>query len=131
LSCTFPDAILSNTFYRSSGLGQATVQNLALSGAFVANFDLAEPVDISLPGRVKFYKVDITSEKDVHDAVQDTIAWSREMDAPLGGVVCCAGVLAPGKVRKTRTRPLRQNQQPPDHQLQLRTSFIVQDPKCD
>ena len=90
---------------RCSGLGRATASALARAGAYVSIFDLAEPVDTNQDERVlqrdhiRFQRVNIASTSQVDSAVQDTVRWSNETHAPLGGVVCCAGVLAPGKVR--------------------------------
>lgn len=92
--------------YRSSGLGRATAQALAHSGARVALFDLAEPIDAAeedLPSElVRFYPVDISCTTDITKGVSDAIEWSQNTKAPIGGVVCCAGILAPGKVRGPR-----------------------------
>lgn len=78
---------------------------MAHNGAYVAVFDISEPakaiVEELPPNWVKFYQVNIASTTSVADAVQDTVKWSKETNAPLGGTVCCAGVLAPGKVTYT------------------------------
>ncbi|KAJ5617717.1 hypothetical protein N7537_002831 [Penicillium hordei] len=94
----------------SSGLGLATTTGLVHNGAYVAVFDLTEPakaiVEKLPPNRVKFYPVDIASTTSVADAVQDTVKWSNETHAPLGGTVCCAGVLAPGMIINSSFEPL-------------------------
>ena len=85
--------------YSASGLGFATVSTLVHSGAYVAVFDVNKPADLeSFSNRVHFYQVDISSHRDVQRAVEETFNWIRLNNAPLGGAVCCAGILAPGKV---------------------------------
>ena len=72
---------------------------LAHLGAHVAIFDINKPFDLEkFSNRIQFYHVDISSSADIEKAVEDTAEWSKRTGAPLGGVVCCAGVLAPGKV---------------------------------
>ncbi|CDM30244.1 hypothetical protein DTO013E5_8605 [Penicillium roqueforti] len=94
----------------SSGLGRATAQALAHSGARVALFDLAEPIDAAeedLPSElVRFYPVDISCTTDITKGVSDAIEWSQNTKAPIGGVVCCAGILAPGKIMNSSFEPL-------------------------
>ncbi|KAF9888957.1 hypothetical protein FE257_008127 [Aspergillus nanangensis] len=94
----------------SSGLGQATAIGLAHAGAYVALFDLTAPANATqeeLPSdRVKFYPVDISSSEQVTSAVGETLEWSGKTNAALGGLVCCAGILAPGKIMNSAFEPL-------------------------
>ncbi|THH08254.1 hypothetical protein EW145_g2825 [Phellinidium pouzarii] len=88
----------------SSGLGLATVNNLLDAGASVAVLDLQE--NTKLRGqRVKFFKTDITSDKDVQAAVEGTAAWARETGAILGGVVNCAGIATAAKIIDAHGNP--------------------------
>ncbi|KAJ5799344.1 uncharacterized protein N7518_001412 [Penicillium psychrosexuale] len=60
----------------SSGLGRATAQALAHSGARVALFDLAEPIDAAeeeLPSElVRFYPVDISCTTDITKGIMNS-----------------------------------------------------------
>lgn len=86
---------------RTSGLGKGAAQLLTQHDAYVALFDLADNQDVvsQLPGgRAKFFKVDVTSTSDIQEAVDATVQWTKETNAPLGGVVASAGIAAPAKV---------------------------------
>ena len=67
-------------------------------GAHVAVLDLRENEDIR-GNNVKFFKTDITNDKQVEQAVEGTVAWTNETGAILGGVVNCAGIATAAKVR--------------------------------
>ena len=48
--------------------------------------------------RVKFIRVNIMKDKEVEEAVEKSVAWTKETGAILGGVVNCAGTGAPSRV---------------------------------
>ncbi|KAI0321603.1 hypothetical protein OF83DRAFT_1098807 [Amylostereum chailletii] len=81
----------------SSGLGLATVEYLLQENAYAAILDLKPPEGLSGP-RLKFWKIDITNNDEVAAAVDGAVAWTKETDAPLGGVVNCAGVGVAAKI---------------------------------
>ena len=66
----------------------------------MAVFDISQPQNEHSPDRVKFYQVDVSSTDTIQQAIVDAVKWTEITKAPLGGVVCCAGVLAAGKVRE-------------------------------
>ncbi|TDL23730.1 short chain type dehydrogenase [Rickenella mellea] len=84
----------------SSGLGLATAQNLHDAGAYIYILDLNEnpTIQSQLRPRGKFQKVDITNVKEIEAAVDAAVAWTHETNAPLGGVVNCAGVGTASKI---------------------------------
>lgn len=88
-------------FYRSSGLGLATAQSLHSSNAYICIIDLSPPPNSSFSEsltRIKYIQTDITSLPSIRSAVNDAITWSRSNNAPLGGVINCAGVGTAGKI---------------------------------
>ncbi|KAL5508668.1 hypothetical protein ACEPAH_6289 [Sanghuangporus vaninii] len=91
----------------SSGLGLATAYILLDAGAFVSILDLRENKDLSAKDskRVKFFKTDVTSETDINNAVEGTISWARSTNAPLGGVVNCAGIATAAKIIDAHGNP--------------------------
>lgn len=42
--------------------------------------------------RVKFHKIDITKVEEIQDAIDQTVQWTQDTKAPLGGVIHCAGI---------------------------------------
>lgn len=50
------------------------------------------------PGKVKFFRVDVTKDKQIQDAVEGSAKWAKETGATLGGVINCAGTGAPSRV---------------------------------
>ncbi|KAL1748164.1 hypothetical protein HDZ31DRAFT_30270 [Schizophyllum fasciatum] len=77
----------------SSGLGLATVRSLLKGGAYASVVDLSEPPDeVKASSRLRFYTTDITDVDAIETAVENTAAWAKETNAPLGGVINCAGV---------------------------------------
>ncbi|KIJ55215.1 hypothetical protein M422DRAFT_774301 [Sphaerobolus stellatus SS14] len=83
----------------SSGLGLATVQTLLSHSANVTILDLSPPPSTLSPiSSFKYFKTDISNEKQVEIAVEETVKWSKETGKVLGGVICAAGVGTVGKV---------------------------------
>lgn len=82
----------------ASGLGEACVRKLAAEGARVAMFDLApgtgQDLAASLGKNVIFFRVDVTSEEDVAEAINSV----TEAFGGLNVVINCAGVADPGKI---------------------------------
>ncbi|PGH06198.1 hypothetical protein AJ79_06586 [Helicocarpus griseus UAMH5409] len=81
----------------SSGLGLATATALLTQGANVSLLDLnPPPADISPlltnPSRTLYTRTDVSSTASLQHAVSATVAWSSSSNAPLGGVICCAGI---------------------------------------
>jgi len=76
------------------------VHNLHRAGAYVSVLDLNENKSLlsELGSRVKFFKVDITKVEDIEAAIEGTVAWTSEANAPLGGVINCAGVGTAAKI---------------------------------
>ena len=92
---------------RSSGLGLATAQSLISLNAHVVILDLVPPPSSSLlpfrhdsdtPIPYKFIKTDITSLSSIRSAIDQTISWSIESNAPLGGIINCAGAGTAAKI---------------------------------
>jgi len=89
----------------SSGLGLATVQMLVHANAYVSILDRAPPPsDIEGP-QVKFFQTDITVVSDIEKAVEETVAWTKQTDALLGGVICSAGIGAGAKIIDAQNEP--------------------------
>jgi len=95
--------VFDSSIHSSSGLGLATVQDLLTSNAYISIIDRSPPdpnTHLS-PKYVKLFLVDITKPAEIEHAVEETVAWTKETGAPLGGVVNCAGVGIAAKVRYT------------------------------
>lgn len=74
----------------SSGLGLATVLDLVEAGAYIAILDLSKPPDSLPASHTKFFQTDITELQDIQKSVDGTVAWTKETDSPLGGVINCS-----------------------------------------
>jgi NAD(P)-dependent dehydrogenase (short-subunit alcohol dehydrogenase family) len=72
-------------------LGLATVQELLLNGALVAILDVAKPPEGL--SNTRFVKTDVTSIPSIESALEVVKAWSSEINAPIRGVINCAGVV--------------------------------------
>lgn len=93
------DILTPNVLPSSSGLGRATVDMLLEEGAFVSIVDLNQPeADWKQPDHVRFFQTDIRNVEDIQKAVTGTVNWVSTMQAPLGGVINCAGVGTAAKV---------------------------------
>lgn len=87
---------------RSSGLGLATVLELHKSGAYVAILDIQdipESEKHTLGTKARYFRTDLTKDAEIEQAVKDSVSWSKETNARIGGVVNCAGVAVAHKVR--------------------------------
>ncbi|KAG6855904.1 hypothetical protein H0H87_009507 [Tephrocybe sp. NHM501043] len=91
----------------SSGLGLATVFDLLSSDAYIAILDRAEPpASASLPAsRTRYFQTDITEVSQIQAAVDATVQWTQQTDAPLGGVINCAGVGTAAKIIDASNEP--------------------------
>ncbi|BFZ62678.1 hypothetical protein YB2330_003784 [Saitoella coloradoensis] len=92
----------------SSGLGRASVEILLAHGAYVAVLDLnpGEGLIEASSGKAKFWKVDVTKTSDIEKAVAGVMQWTKETEAELGGIVCCAGVASAAKIIDKDNKPL-------------------------
>lgn len=89
----------SQSSLRSSGLGLATVSDLLSKQAYVSIVDRAPPPDDILASpNVKFIKTDITILAEISAAVAASVQWAASTNAPLGGVINCAGVGTAAKI---------------------------------
>ncbi|RIV17083.1 SDR family NAD(P)-dependent oxidoreductase [Alicyclobacillaceae bacterium I2511] len=79
-----------------SGLGAATARVFAEAGAHVVIFDIREDLGVATATATagRFFRVDVTSEEDVKNAVAQAAMTNGE----LHGVVNCAGVAMVAKV---------------------------------
>lgn len=68
------------------------------SNAFVSILDLSRSPGVPNDPKVKFIKCDITKVEEIEAAVEETVKWTAETGATLGGVVNCAGVGTAAKV---------------------------------
>ena len=62
-------------------------------------------IDLQLPTsrgddfkNIKYFKADVSNTKDVEEATNGIISWSKEARLDVIAVVCCAGYLGPAKV---------------------------------
>ncbi|KAI5287809.1 hypothetical protein KEM54_005721, partial [Ascosphaera aggregata] len=79
----------------SSGLGLATATALLEQGANVSIFDLQPPPTKGLFAdrtRTQYNNADVTSTTSLQSSVNRAVAWTKENNAPLGGVITCAGI---------------------------------------
>jgi NADP-dependent 3-hydroxy acid dehydrogenase YdfG len=86
---------------RSSGLGLATASKLYENGAYIAILDLQEVPEAareSLKARSRYFKTDLTNDSQIENAVAQAVKWTKDTNAPLGGVVNCGGIAAAQKV---------------------------------
>jgi 3-hydroxyacyl-CoA dehydrogenase/3-hydroxy-2-methylbutyryl-CoA dehydrogenase len=83
-------------------LGLATTVELQKAGAFIAVLDIQDiPTEAKnvLGDRVRYFKADLTKDAELEQAVNQSLQWSRQTGAILGGVVNCGGVAVAQKVR--------------------------------
>ncbi|KAG5300598.1 amyloid beta-peptide binding protein, 3-hydroxyacyl-CoA dehydrogenase type-II [Histoplasma ohiense] len=82
----------------SSGLGLATAATLLSQGSNVSLLDLNPPPSgisplLTNPSRTLYTRTDVTSTASLQHAIDSTVSWiSSYANAPLGGVICCAGI---------------------------------------
>lgn len=91
--------------FSSSGLGFATALDLVESNAYVAILDRSPPPSELSSSRVKYFEVDISKVEQIADAVEGSVAWTKETGAPLGGVINCAGVGSAAKIVDANNEP--------------------------
>ncbi|ESK93179.1 3-hydroxyacyl- dehydrogenase [Moniliophthora roreri MCA 2997] len=89
----------------SSGLGLATVQYLIGAKAFISILDRSPPPSELSSSQTKFFQTDITKVDEIERAVEDTVAWTKETGAVLGGVINCAGVGVAAKIIDAQNKP--------------------------
>jgi len=90
----------------SSGLGLATVVDLlSFPATHVSILDRSPPPESTLNSRVKFFQTDITKVDEIESAVEQTVAWTKETGAVLGGVINCAGVGGAAKIIDAENQP--------------------------
>jgi NAD(P)-dependent dehydrogenase (short-subunit alcohol dehydrogenase family) len=91
----------------SSGLGLASVHDFLSKGAYLVVLDQSPlPSNENFSAsRVKFLKVDITNVKEIEDAVEASVTWTKQTGAALGGVINCAGVGVAGKIIDSKNEP--------------------------
>ncbi|CAG8770882.1 1976_t:CDS:2, partial [Acaulospora colombiana] len=80
---------------RSSGLGLATTVELQRSGGFIAVLDIQdipEEAKRTLGSQARYFKADLTKDAEIERAVNQSLEWSKQTGAVLGGVVNCGGV---------------------------------------
>lgn len=78
---------------------------LVHANAYVSILDRAPPPsDIEGP-QAKFFQTDITIVSDIEKAVEEAVAWTKQTDALLGGVICSAGVGAGAKIIDAQNEP--------------------------
>ena len=92
--------LTSKSVPSSSGLGLGTVRALLDAEANLSILDLSPPPtdDKFNTKNVRYFKTDITKLDEIQNAVEQTVAWTKESGKPLGGVINCAGVGAAAKV---------------------------------
>lgn len=94
----------------ASGLGLATVKELHSQGAYIAILDLnaetGSKVIQDFGSRVKFWEADMRDTSALEKAVSDIAAWTKEISAPIGGVVPAAGVGLPAKLLTKNNEPV-------------------------
>lgn len=93
-----------------SGLGLATARALHSLGAYVSLLDLnsdnGSKIVSELGSRAKFFETDVTSTEAIADAINGTVAWIKQTNAPIGGVIAGAGVGLPGLIIDKKNEPL-------------------------
>ncbi|KAI0405881.1 short chain dehydrogenase [Xylaria palmicola] len=87
----------------ASGLGQATVEEIARNGGNVAVLDLNEELGAGvvklLPEGVgKFFVCDVSDTGSVASAVEGVVGWIKETGKPMGGIIPAAGVGNPATI---------------------------------
>lgn len=105
--------ITNRTFIISggaSGLGLATARELHAAGGYVSLLDLnadnGNAIASELGSRAKFFEVDVSSTESIAKAIVGTVAWIKETNAPIGGVVAGAGVGLPGLIIDKKNEPV-------------------------
>ncbi|KAF9691853.1 hypothetical protein EKO04_010177 [Ascochyta lentis] len=94
----------------ASGLGLATARALHALGAYVSLLDLhsgnGTAIVTELGARARFFETDVTSTSAIANAINGTVSWINETNAPIGGVIAGAGVGLPGLIIDKKNEPL-------------------------
>lgn len=90
----------------SSGLGLATAQMLTSSGGLVVVLDRSPPsTSLTDDNLFKYIQCDVTSTSSTQQAIHQAVQWSKERDAPIGGIITCAGIARFSKIISSRGIP--------------------------
>lgn len=82
------------------------MHDLLAQHAYVSILDRSPPPDeVTSSKNVKFFKTDITVLAEVASAVNNTVEWASSTNAPLGGVINCAGVGTAAKIIDAHGKP--------------------------
>ncbi|KAJ7066801.1 3-hydroxy-acyl-CoA-dehydrogenase [Mycena belliarum] len=81
------------------------VRDLISANAFVSIVDRSPPPSDLPASRIKFYETDITNLAQIERAVDGTVEWAARTNAPLGGVINCAGVGTAAKMIDVHNQP--------------------------
>ncbi|KKY25590.1 putative 3-hydroxyacyldehydrogenase type-2 [Phaeomoniella chlamydospora] len=125
---------------RSSGLGLSTAIHLLSHNANVSLLDLnppppspptyaSTPIPSTLyalltePSRTLFTSTDVTSSDSIASALTSTITWiDTKTHAPLGGVICCAGISLPAlALPRQPTRTPSSTLRPPPNLMSMQS----------
>jgi phosphoribosylaminoimidazolecarboxamide formyltransferase/IMP cyclohydrolase len=60
--------------------------------------DIPESARSTLGTKGRYFKTDLTKDAEVERAVEESVTWSKQTGAKLGGVVNCGGVVVAHKV---------------------------------
>ena len=107
-----PIALLrtNNVLSSASGLGRATVDMIVKNGGNAAILDLNEGLGNNaaseLGSSVRFFLCDVTESDSIAKAVEGTVAWVKQSEKPLGGIIPAAGVGNPATVCSSTTNPV-------------------------
>jgi NAD(P)-dependent dehydrogenase (short-subunit alcohol dehydrogenase family) len=90
----------SSQYSSSSGLGLATAVHLLSKGAYVSILDLNPPPSSAIPTSEThiFTNTNVTSSDSIAAAVKATAQWIEKTQAPLGGIIACAGIGTPERI---------------------------------
>ncbi|CCG84009.1 protein of unknown function [Taphrina deformans PYCC 5710] len=92
-----------------SGLGEASARSLYAGGAYVAvldrDKDAGQNVCKELGQRAKFFYADLGDDAGTEEAINQSIAWSKEVGKPVSGAVNCAGIGFAGKIVGRDNKP--------------------------
>ncbi|KAK5170875.1 uncharacterized protein LTR77_004019 [Saxophila tyrrhenica] len=94
----------------ASGLGLATVEDLHAHGGYIAIIDINAETGSKtverLGERVKFYEADSRDTTALEAAVNHISTWTKQTNAPIGGVIPAAGVGFPAKLVGKNNEPV-------------------------
>jgi NAD(P)-dependent dehydrogenase (short-subunit alcohol dehydrogenase family) len=93
-----------------SGLGLATVKDLHSRGGYIAildlNADAGNKTVQELGERTKFWEADSRDTEALETAVKGISEWTKQTNAPIGGVIPAAGVGLPAKLINKNNEPV-------------------------